>query len=174
MKHSPIIQANLDKRTSKKDKLAYLLYAYKEWVIGISISLILIVTFAVSMLTNKRADLTVRVISDYTVAPETIQNLSNETQENLAEEIVIDIQNYLIGNMGHQQVLYAQIAAKEIDLFIIPTTASQDVLALYDEMTDEQNIFEFSEPQQEFSVAKVANAPHTDLINDIKKALSAN
>lgn len=174
MKHSPIIQENLDKRTSRKDRLVYLLYAYKEWVIGISISVILIVTFTVSMLTTKRADLTVRVISDYTVAPETIQDLSNEIQENLAEEIDIDIQNYLIGSMDQQQVLSAQIAAKEIDLIIIPTSASEDVLTLTNEMSDEQNIFEFSDSLQEFSVAKVANAPHTDLINDIKKALSAN
>lgn len=34
MKHRPIIQENLDKLETPKEKISYLLYAYKEWIIS--------------------------------------------------------------------------------------------------------------------------------------------
>lgn len=169
MKHSPIIQENLDKRETKKEKISYLIYAYKEWVIGGVIALICLFIFAFSMLTNQKADLVVRVISEQPVPANTLNDISDEIERQLDENITIDIQNYLMNSMEQKQVLFAQIAAKEVDLFIVPDSVSEETTTFVDEMIEKNEKFNLNDSLNEFNVYPVINSTRTERIDKLKE-----
>lgn len=164
LKHSPIIQANLDKRTTKKEKIAYLMYAYKEWLIGLLIGLFIIIVFSYSMLTNQTPDLNIRIISDHPLTIETIENITANIQDKLDEELLIDVQNYQVNNMDHKQVLMAQMAAKEVDLFILPNEASSEANAMVGEMSEGQITFPLDDS---YTIYQAIHAPHEAVISSL-------
>lgn len=174
MKHRPIIQENLDKETTKKGKILYLMYAYKEWLIGLGLTLVILFIFVFSMLATQKPDLSVRIISDQPVTIETLDHLSTFLQESSEDEILIDVQNYLVDNMDQQQILMAQMVAKEVDLFVIPNDSGEKVTSLVNEMIDEQNVFSLDGPLSDYTVSTAINAPHEEQISFFKKALSSN
>ncbi len=167
MKHSAIIQENLDKRKTKKEKCAYLLYAYKEWAIAIGIGFILVIIFVLLMGNTQTTDLTVRIISELPVSQDTIDEFSAEIQAELGEETTLDIQNFLAGNTDQEQMLTTQMTAQEIDLLALPEDPSDKVLAVVDGMIDENNIFTLDG----YSFSSAFNAPHADKITNLKKGL---
>lgn len=174
MKHSTIIQQNLDKRSTKKEKIHYLIYAYKEWIVGLGIGIMTLVILLFSVLTANSVDLSIRIISDSPVTLETIEGLSDEIKKELHPEINIDIQNYIVDDMEQQQILLAQMAAKEIDLFIIPTESSESVYSLVNDMIDSQVTFSMNTPYSDFSIFQAINAPNEETISSLKKAHSSN
>lgn len=169
MKHSKIIQENLDRRDSKKEKFNYLIYAYKEWLAGISIVMITLLVFVFSVNNVTRPDLSIRVITDTPISNKNMDALSENIAANYPKETVIDIQHYLIGGT-EQQVLMAQVAAKEIDFLVTEEGSSKEVQLLVNEM---------SHPDEQFSInnfvfSPLLNAPHLDHIEILKKSTPRN
>lgn len=169
MKHSKIIQENLDKRDSPKEKVNYLIYAYKEWLIGISLAIIILLVFIFSINNATRPDLSIRVITDSPISSEKMDTLSKEISSHLPDETVIDIQHYLIGGTEQQQVFMAQVAAKEIDFLVTEENSSNEVQLLVNEMSDPEERFTVSD----FVFSPLLNAPHLDSIEILKKAHSS-
>lgn len=168
MKHNKIIQENLDKRDSKKEKLNYLIYAYKEWLIGISLATIIMLVFIFSINNVTRPDLSIRVITDSPISSEKIDALSKEVSSHFPDETIIDIQHYLIGGTEQQQVFMAQVAAKEIDFLVTEENSSNEVQLLINEMSDSNERFSINS----FVFSPLLNAPHLDSIETLKKVYS--
>lgn len=64
MKMNPIIKKTLQSKKTKKEKLAYLLYAYKEWLIGAIIIGGLAAAFFYSFTRPKEESYTLAVVSE--------------------------------------------------------------------------------------------------------------
>lgn len=169
MKHSKIIQENLDRRNSKKEKLNYLIYAYKEWLIGISLATIILLVFIFSINNVNRPDLSIRIITDSPISSEKIDILSKEISSNFPDETIIDIQHYLIFGTEQQQFFMAQVAAKEIDFLVTEENSSSEVQLLVNEMSHPDERFSISD----FVFSPLLNAPHLDKIETLKKAHSS-
>lgn len=168
MKHSKIIQENLDRRDSPKEKINYLIYAYKEWLIGISLAIIILLVFIFSINNVTRPDLSIRVITDSPISSEKINALSKEVSSHFPDETIIDIEHYLIGGTEQQQVFMAQVAAKEIDLLVTEENSSDEVQLIINETSDPNERFSVND----FVFSPLLNAPHPDSIETLKKVHS--
>lgn len=169
MKHSKIIQENLDRRDSKKEKLNYLIYAYKEWLIGISIATIILLVFIFSINNVTHPDLSIRVITDAPISSENMDALTKEIASSYPDETIIDIQHYLIGGTEQQQVFMAQVAAKEIDFLVTEENSSKEVQVIVNEMSNPDERFSIGN----FVFSPLLNAPHLDQIEILKKSHSS-
>ena len=169
MKHKPIIQANLDKLTTKKEKITYLLYAYKEWLIGLSISLIAVVSIGLSIANRQMPDFTVRFLTEEPVGEETMAAVKAAIQEVTGTDTLLDVQNYLVGSPEQVQMLLAQTAAKDIDVIVSVKNPSIKAESYLKDLAEERNIFTLDVPG-DFVYSSVFRAPHPDLIAALKKA----
>lgn len=165
MKHSKIIQENLDRRDSPKEKINYLIYAYKEWLIGISLAIIILLVFIFSINNVTRPDLSIRVITDSPISSEKIDALSKAVSSHFPDETIIDIEHYLIGGTEQQQVFMAQVAAKEIDLLVTEENSSDEVQLILNETSDPDERFSVND----FVFSPLLNAPHPDSIETLRK-----
>src|SRR5574344_2668255 len=129
MKHRPIIQENLDKLETPKEKISYLLYAYKEWIISIAIILIFTISIAFSVLFKEEPDLTIRLVSDVPISEQTLEGIKSQLIEQLDEPVAIDLNNFY--SMEQFQVLTVQLAAQEIDFVAFPENLSDETFQLH-------------------------------------------
>lgn len=114
MKHAPIIQEHLDTLTTRQEKIRYLLYAYKEWIIGIAIIAIFTISIVTSILTTRHPDVTIKIVSDVPAPTTYIDDVQSQISQQLPEDTFVVIDN--VFSADQMQALMIQLAAQEIDL----------------------------------------------------------
>lgn len=172
MKHSPIIQENLDKLTHPKDKLRYLFYAYKEIIIGIAIFLVFAISITTSILFKNEADLTLRIVSDVPLATETMDGLKSQLSEKLSPNTKIDMNNFY--STDQLNVLMVQLAAQEIDYIVLPENLSDETYQLQIENVQQPAAFELTQDDLPYTFYKPFNKNENAFAKELESAFGSD
>ncbi|MGX7076334.1 hypothetical protein [Globicatella sanguinis] len=171
MKHSPIIQENLDKLETPKEKISYLLYAYKEWIISISIILIFTFSIAFSILFKEEANLTIRIVSDVPIAEQTLEGIKSQLNNQFEEPIAIDLNNFY--SMDQFQVLTVQLVAQEIDFVVFPENLSDETFQLQIENVQEPSVFSLKQDELQFNFYKTFSKTENSFAEQVESKLTS-
>ena len=171
MKHRPIIQENLDKLETPKEKISYLLYAYKEWIISIAIILMFIISIAFSILFKEEPDLTIRLVSDVPISEQTLEGIKSQLIEQLDEPVAIDLNNFY--SMEQFQVLTVQLAAQEIDFVAFPENLSDETFQLQIENVQEPSDFSLKQDELQFNFYKTFSKTENPIAELIESKLTS-
>lgn len=171
MKHRPIIQENLDKLETPKEKISYLLYAYKEWIISIAIILMFIISIAFSILFKEEPDLTIRLVSDVPISEQTLEGIKSQLIEQLDEPVAIDLNNFY--SMEQFQVLTVQLAAREIDFVAFPENLSDETFQLQIENVQEPSVFSLKQDELQFNFYKTFSKTENPIAELIESKLTS-
>lgn len=172
MKHSPIIQENLNKLETPQEKMRYLLYAYKEWIISIAIILIFSVSIATSILFKEEPDLTVRVVSDVPLSEQTLEGLKTQLNQQATEPIAIDMNNFY--SLDQFNVLMVQLAAQEIDYVVFPENISEETYQTQIENVQEPSVFALNQDQLQFNFYKTFSKTENAIAKEIESKLNTH
>lgn len=172
MKHRPIIQENLDKLETPKEKISYLLYAYKEWIISIAIILMFIISIAFSILFKEEPDLTIRLVSDVPISEQTLEGIKSQLNDQFEEPVAIDLNNFY--SMEQFQVLTVQLAAQEIDFVVFPENLSDETFQLQIENVQEPSVFSLKQDELQFNFYKTLSKTENPFAKQIKSKLTSH
>lgn len=171
MKHSPIIEENLDKLETPKEKISYLLYAYKELIISVAIILIFTISIAFSILFKEEANLTIRIVSDVPIAEQTLEGIKSQLNDQFEEPVAIDLNNFY--SMEQFQVLTVQLAAQEIDFVVFPENLSDETFQLQIENVQEPSVFSLKQDELQFNFYKAFSKTENPFAEQIESKLTS-
>lgn len=166
----PIIKETLAKKQGK-DKVLYLLYAYKEILIGAFIALLAVGLFLGSLLNRQEVIFRSKVLTEQGVdnwlAEELTTTYDDLLQPTDKERVLVDTAN--LDDDQSAEVIGTQLAAKEIDIIWINEDLEEDFVQRYDQDNLTKSDWHFTKNGETFVARIMPNAPHQEALEKVSQ-----
>lgn len=129
-----IVQENLKKKRSLRNKIGYLWFAYQGAILAIGLSVLFFGGLLFSFVTQKEPGISVRVLSHGISYENVVTQLEKEYDDilTLPKKQIVDVQNFDLEDTKTQDALIAQLAANQIDMLILTQAMDEEMEPLFE------------------------------------------
>lgn len=169
---NPIIRKTVSELKSTSEKIDYLFYVYKGWILLISLTILFISGILFSYINKKESVLTIRVISVDTNYENLVLKIKQDYEEilNINDGQIVDVVSLDLSEENNQDVFIAQLVAQEIDLILLDKNLDVKMTQLFEENGIKSNDLTFTDEYGRTLYSRIPSfIPHPESWDQIQE-----